>query len=136
MASDYLVVEIDPESSRFSRGSEGWIREREDLRSDLQRELGSGSLRQDPPADGDKGLPLVPVIAALGGAHAFQALARCLESWLRYRPGERSVKMTAMVDGKEVSVRIDMSNAPAAAVESVIKDALQPFIKAAGEALR
>jgi len=90
---DSVLVEIVPESSRFAKGSEKWLREREDLRSDLERELGPGSVQQAPLAEGDKGLALAPIIAALGGAHAFGALARCFESWLRYRPA-LSVKLS------------------------------------------
>jgi hypothetical protein len=136
MVSNNLLVEIEPENSRFSTGSEKWLREREDLRSNLQRELGPDSIRQGRLADGDKGLPLVPIIVALGGAHAFQSLARCLESWLRYRPGERSLRMTATVNGKKLSVQIDASNAPVDALRPIIVDALQLIIKELGDALK
>lgn len=127
MISDQVLVEINPESSRFSKGSEKWLHEREALRNDLQRELGPGSVRQGQETHGNKGLELIPVIVALGGAHAFQALARCLESWLKYRPGEWSLRVTATVDGKEISVLME-GNAPASTV--------QPFMTALGEALQ
>jgi Effector Associated Constant Component 1 len=126
--NDHVLVEVDPESSRFAKGSEQWLRERESLRSDLERELGPGIVQQSSLEQGDKGLPLVPLVVALGGAHAFQALARCFESWLKYRPGERSLTMTAVVNGKTTSVQINVSNASV--------DALQPFIQALGDALK
>ena len=122
MTSDRVLVEIDPESSRFAKGSEKWLREREDLRSDLERELGLGVVQQSSLEQGDKGLALAPILVALGGAHAFQALARCFEAWLKYRPGERSLTMTAEVNGKKTSIQINVSNAQV--------DALQPFIQA------
>jgi hypothetical protein len=128
MTSDHVLVRIDPESSRFTKEeSENWLRERESLRSDLEKELGRGVVQQGSPGEGEKGLPLVPILVALGGGHFFQSLTRAFEAWLKYRPGERSLTMTATVNGRDISVQITASNASISA--------LDPFIKALGDAL-
>lgn len=128
MTGDRVLIEVDPESSRFAKGSEKWLTEREDLRSDLEGGLGPDVVQEGSPEQGSKGLALIPIIVALGGAHAFQALARCFESWLKYRPGERSLTMTATVDGKQVSVQVNASN--------MSLELLQPFFQALGDALK
>lgn len=128
MASDRVLARIDPASTRFTRESESWFREREGLRSDLDRQLGQGAVLQGSPEQGDKGLLLVPIIVALGGAQFFQALTRAFEAWIKERPGRRSLTMTATVDGHEISVQIDAKN--------VSIGALQPFIKALSDAVR
>jgi Effector Associated Constant Component 1 len=132
MTTDFVLVKIDPESSRFTEGSESWLRERESLRSDLERELDPGVVQQGSPDGSDKGLPLVPIVVALGGAHFFQALARAFEAWLKYRPGERSLTMTATVNGKEISVQITANNASIGALDGVF----QAFIQALGDAAK
>lgn len=128
MEDGRVEARIAPASSRFTTGSQGWLTEQEALREDLERELGPGAVQQAEPEQGAKGLPLIPIVVALGGAHFFQSLARAFEAWVRYRPGERSIVMTATVNGKEISVRIDAKN--------VSVDTLQPFMRALGEALK
>jgi Effector Associated Constant Component 1 len=128
MTGDLVLIEVDPGSSRFAKGSEKWLSEREELRSDLERGLGPGAVLEGSPEPGSKGLALIPIVAALGGAHAFQALARCFEAWLKYRPGERSLTMTATIDGKKVSVQVNASN--------MSLDVLQPFFQGLGDALK
>ena len=76
MADDLVLIRIEPESSRFAKGSEQWHREREALRAELKRELDISAVQEGAPVPGDKGLALVPIIVALGGAHAFQAIGQ------------------------------------------------------------
>jgi Effector Associated Constant Component 1 len=111
MTSDRVLVEVDPESSRFEKGTEKWLLEREALRSDLARELGPGVVQQGSMEQDDKGFALLPIVVALGGAHVFQALSKCFEAWLKYRPGERSLTMKATVDGREITLQITLNNA-------------------------
>jgi Effector Associated Constant Component 1 len=126
MTGDLVLIEVDPESSRFAKGSERWLTEREDLREELERGLGPGRVQESQPEPATKGLELIPIVVALGGAHAFQALARCFEAWLKYRPGvERSLTMKATIDGKDISVQINAKNMSA--------DVLGPFMKAFGD---
>jgi len=127
MANDHVLVRIDPESSRFTKESDSWLRERESLRSDLEKELGPGAVQQGSLDEGEKGLPLIPIVVALGGVHSFQSLTRAFEAWLKYRPGERSLTMTATVNGEEISVQVTLGNASISA--------LDPFIRALGDAL-
>jgi hypothetical protein len=127
MTSDHVLVKIDPESSRFTKESDNWLRERESLRSDLERTLGPGVVQPGSLGEGEKGLPLVPILVALGGAHFFQSLTRAFEAWLKNRPGERSLTMTATVNGRDISVQITVSNASI--------NALDPFIKELSDAL-
>jgi microcystin degradation protein MlrC len=48
----------------------------------------------------------VPIIVALGGAHAFPAMAKRFGSWLRHRSGERSMTLTGTVNGEDFSIRL------------------------------
>jgi hypothetical protein len=128
MTGDLVDVEIDPESSRFEPGSDKWLREREDLRGELERSLGAGVVRQGTPKAGTKGLELIPIIVALGGAHAFQALAQCVTSWLKNRDRESSLRITATIGGQKITVQADAKNASL--------DVLQPLLKALGEAAK
>jgi hypothetical protein len=125
MANDLVLIRIEPEASRFAEGSGQWHREREALRSELHRELGAGAMREGAPESGDKGLPLVPIIVALGGAQAFHALARCFDSWLRHRPGERSLTVTGTVNGQDVSLSVSG--------QGLAIDALDPLIRGLGK---
>jgi hypothetical protein len=126
MTGDRVLVRVEPESSQFTHESDQWLREREELRGDLERSLGPGVVQQSAPEPGDKGLALIPIIAALGGAHAFQALARCFETWLKYRPGERTLLVTGVVNGEEFELKLNASN--------VSDDTVKEFLKALGGA--
>jgi Effector Associated Constant Component 1 len=128
MTNGRIEARIAPESSLFTTGSEGWLEEQEALRADLERALGPGVVKRGEPEPNAKGVPLIPIVVALGGAHFFQSLARAFEAWIRYRPGERSLTMTADIDGKKITVQINARNAPL--------DALQPVMQALGEALK
>lgn len=123
--ADPVLLTIDVEDSWFATGSENWHQDRETLRGELERRLGPDAVRQRSPRSGDKGLPLIPIIVALGGAGAFQSLARCFDSWLRHRPGERTLTVTSTVDGKQETVRLVAQNASI--------DALKPFLRAFDE---
>jgi Effector Associated Constant Component 1 len=131
MGDDRVRVQVDPGSSWFAEGSEQWHREQQDLRSDLQRELDFGAVEEGTPTPGDKGVPVIPIIVALGGAHAFQAMARCFDSWLRRRPGERSLTVTRMEDGKEVvSIHVDAKNLSDEVLKPLLEGLGQSFKKA------
>jgi hypothetical protein len=125
---DSVLLTIDPESAWFAAGTEKWHGERESLRADLERELGPGAVRQSAPRAGDKGLPLVAIVVALAGGRAFESLARCFDSWLKNRPGERTVTVTGTLNGQEQSIRVTADNASI--------DALQPFIQGLGDVLK
>jgi Effector Associated Constant Component 1 len=71
---------------------------------------------------------LEPIVVALGGAHFFQSLARAFQAWIRYRPGDRSLTVTADIDGMKITVHVTASNVPG--------DALGPVMQALGEALK
>ena len=123
--ADPVMLTIDVEDSWFATGSEKWHQDRETLRGELERRLGPDAVRQSSPRSGDKGLPLIPIIVALGGAGAFQAMAKCFDSWLRNRPGERTLTVTSNVGGKEETVRLVAQNASI--------DALKPFFRPSDE---
>jgi hypothetical protein len=123
--ADPVLLAIDVEDSWFATGSEKWHQDRETLRGELERQLGPDAVRQGSARSGDKGLPLIPIIIALGSAGAFQALAKVFDSWLRYRPGERTLTVTSTVDGKEQTVRLVAQNASI--------DALKPLFRTSDE---
>jgi hypothetical protein len=129
MTGDLIEVEIDFVSSRFQPGSDKWLGEREDLRDELERSLGAGVVRRGSPKPGSKGPELIPIIVALGGAHAFQALAQCFTSWLKNRGRESSVAITATIGDQKITVQADAKNAS-------LDVLLQPFLKALGEAAK
>ena|SRR5215469_4194586 len=121
MVGDNVAIRIDPESSRFPTGSIPWQREREELLVELQRAL-PDALSEGKPEPTDKGLPLVPIIVALGGAGVFKALTKCLDSWLQNRTSERSVRIVGTVGGKPVDLSVTAQNIRA--------DGLVPLVKA------
>ena len=125
MDGDLILIRIEPETPRFAEGSDQWHSEREALRSELCKERDVGVVREGTPDPENKGLALVPIIVALGGAHAFQALAKCFDSWVRNRPGERSLTVTGTVNGREVSLHITG--------KGLAIDALDPLIQELGK---
>lgn len=127
-----VLLTIGVEDSWFAEGSEGWLRDREVLRNDLERVLGPGAVRQAEPNPGDKGLPLIPIIVALGGARAFELLAKCFDSWLRNRPAERSLTVTRTVDGEEQMVRVVAQNAAIDALEPIARNLDKFFEEGSG----
>jgi Effector Associated Constant Component 1 len=129
MTGDLIEVEIDPAGSRFEPGSGKWLREREDLRYELERSLGPGVVRPGSPQPGSKGPELIPIIVALGGAHAFQALSQCITAWLKNRGRESSVTITATIGDQKITVQADAKNAS-------LDVLLQPVLKALGEAAK
>jgi len=126
-----VLIKVDPESAWFAEGTEKWHGERESLRSELERELGPGAVQRSVPQAGEKGLPLVAIVVVLASARAIQALAKCFDSWLKNRPGERSLTVTVTVHGKEHSIRITAENASIGTFQSFIQSigALEPFIQ-------
>ena len=119
--ADPVLLTIDVEDSWYATGSEKWHQDREMLRGELERRLGPDVVRHGSARPGDKGLPLIPIIIALGGAGAFQSLAKCFDAWLRNRPGERTLTVTSNVGGKEETIRLVATNASI--------DALKPFAR-------
>lgn len=117
-----VLLTIEIEDSWFAAGTEQWHRDRENLRNELDRGLGPGAVRQGPAHTGDKGLPLIPIIVALGGARALEVLARCFDSWLKNRPGERILTIKRTVNGKEQTVRIEAQNAPIDVLKQFVPD--------------
>lgn len=121
VAGARMQIEIDSGTSGFAEGSDRWYRERAELRGELQRALGSSAVPDGPPAEGAKGVELVPIIIALAGGSAIPALARCLEMWLKTRPRDWSFVLTRTEGGKEQTVRIAAHNLPGEAVESLAR---------------
>src|ERR1700737_1601404 len=100
MSTEEIVIRIDPENELFGEGTQQWHREREELLTEMKRQLGPASGEEGNPEPGGKGLVLLPIIVALGSAGVFTALAKCFDSWLKNRPGERRLKVKATVDGR------------------------------------
>ena len=127
-----VLLTIEVEDSWFAKGSEGWLRNREVLRNDLERVLGPGAVQQAAPNLGDKGLPLIPIIVALGGARAFETLAKCFDAWLRNRPAERSLTVTRTVGGEEQTVHVVAQNAAIDALEPIARNLDTSFEEESG----
>jgi hypothetical protein len=119
VGDDRILIEIDSGTSGFAEGSDRWHREREDLRAELQRALGSSAMLAASPKPGAKGAELVPIVIALASGSAIPALARCLEMWLKTRPRDWSFRITRVDDDEGQSVYVKAENLPSDAVESL-----------------